>query len=461
MSDDPDLPHDLGEDLHPQVKTALARLEADEPDAAEEAHAAWAWLAGANPPDAPLQHHLQQFLWYVLPRKWDCDLDGQLFAAEALARLCDALGASRYAELCRSSATREVLAAYDRDEGEGLEAFRRALDRSGIDPPDVAELAWGGMMTMDEALAREHVAARLEQAVAAGRYTPGRSGWRTAQRHVASEALAEAEPDHPGDQTWLQTVITARVEAWLERYQAAPRRWRLVDGIEAALLQPVAMPADAPRTIAPLRWLLDRAAGDGLALTERGNLARAVVAEACQRFGWEPLGRDTTAQREQDIIELMVWDEQLRAAGLAGRRGRRLVATPAGREAAAGDEPAWRALARALADRDGWEGFVRETALLVLLHADDDGIGHHGMLDAVADLAAEGGWREQPSGQPPSGDAVSDVASPFAYHLRLMGLAEQHGHGAEIVTRLGSVGRATAIEAIRARATAARFSLRD
>lgn len=455
MTDDPDLPSSLGEHLHSQVRTALTRLEDEDRQAAEEAHAAWAWLAGDSPPDTPLQHQLQDFLWYALPRKWDCDLDGQLAAAEALARLCELVGARRYAQLCRSSTTREILAAYARDEREGFDAYRRALDRSGIDPPDVAELAWGGMMSVDEALAREHVAARLEEALVDGRFSPGRSGWRTAQREAASEALAEPLPDHPGDQTWLQTVVTARIEAWLERYQVAPQRWRLVAGIESALLHPVAMPADAGQVVAPLRWLLERAAGDGLALTDRGNLARAVVSEASDRFGWEPLGSGTKALREQDIIELTVWDEQLRAAGLVRRRGRRLVATPAGREATAGDDPAWRALARVLVDRDGWDGFVRETVLLMLLQAGDDGLPRQRMLADVADLAAESGWRTQPTGQPPGEDAVSREAGPFTYHLRLMGLADQEVHrGADAVRRLLPVGRATAIEAIRVRATA-------
>lgn len=461
MTDEPDRPKSLGGDLHPRVRTALAHLETDDRWAAEEAHAAWAWLAGDNPPDTPLQHRLQEFLWYTLPRKWDGGLDGKLDTTEALARLFDLLGAPRYAELCRSPATHEILAAYARDESEGFEAYRRALDRSGIDPPDIAELAWGGVMSIDEAIAREHVAGRLEEALADGRFSPGRSGWRTAQREAASEALAETLPDHPADQTWLQTVITARIEAWLERDQAASRRWRLVAGIEPALLHPVAMPADAGPVVAPLRWLLERAAGEGLPLTDRGNLARAVVGEISQQFGWEPLGQGTKAAREQDVIELMAWGELLRAARLVRRRGRRLVATPAGREATAGDEPAWRALAAALVDRDGWAGFVREALLLVLLHAGDDGLHRQRMLAEVADLAAESGWRQDPTGTPPSGDTVSREAGPFVSHLDLMGLANKHVHGADLLTQLRPVGRATAIEAIRTRATAPSHPLRS
>jgi hypothetical protein len=68
----------------------------------------------------------------------------------------------------------------------------------------------------------------------------------------------------------------------------------------------------------------------------------------CAQFGWEPLGPGTTVQRQGDIIELTVWDALVRSARLVRRRGRRLVATPAGRTAAADVEGAWRALAAGL-----------------------------------------------------------------------------------------------------------------
>ena len=89
------LPDDVGHHLDPRVVAALVRLEAEDRLAAEEARAAWVWLAGDSTADAPLQYRLQDFLWYALPRKWDTDLDGQLAAANALARLFDLLDAPR------------------------------------------------------------------------------------------------------------------------------------------------------------------------------------------------------------------------------------------------------------------------------------------------------------------------------------------------------------------------------
>lgn len=442
------------DDVQPQVAAALAVLEARDPAVARDARAAWAWLAGDAPPGALLQRQLQDFLWHGLPREWACDLEGHLAVVEALARLFDLLDIQRYAQLCRAEETREILAAYDRDARKGVERYQRAVDRSGIVPPDVPELVWGKVRSVEEAMARDHVAARLEEAVRDGRIVPPDRGWRTAQRAVTSEALAESVPDHPGGQTWLQTVVTARLTAWIERYGGSPRRWRLVQRLEAALLHPVPVPDDAAEVVAPLRWLLERASGDGLALTERGNLSRSLVQQACARFGWEPLGPGTTVQRQDDIVELLVWDEFIRSARLVRRRGGRLVATPAGRTAADDVEGAWRALAAGLIGREPWNGFLFEAALLLLLDAGDDGLTYRRMNATLAELATEAGWRDDAAGGAPSSAAVSRRAGPFVHHLQLMGLAERHGDPLHSSTRLLPVGRSTAIEALRTRGRA-------
>jgi hypothetical protein len=447
------------DDMHDRVASALADLEAEDPSLAEAARAAWTWLAGDAPPDAPLQRQLQDFLWYALPLKWTSDVDHQLVVVAALARLFDLLGAQRYAQLCRAPESEAILRAYDDDPGAGFRRYRRALDRSGIDPPDVPELAWGGIMSVEEALARDHVGARLEQAVSGGHIVPGANGWRTAQRTRTSAALAELVPDHPGGQTWLQTVVTARLSAWIERYGSSPGRWRLVRRLEAALLHPVPVPAGAAAIVAPLRWLLGRADDGGLTLTARGNLARPLVREVCARFGWEPLRPGAAIRRQDDIAELVVWDGLMRAARLVRRRGRHLVATPAGRNATADVDGAWRALAAGVGAHDGWVGFLRETALLLLLDAGDDGLSGDQMHASAADLAAEAGWRDPDDGQAPAAEVISRHISPFVFQLCLLGLAAREHDRWSGVTRLRHVGRATAIEALRGRGNAPRDRL--
>jgi len=456
-----DQPARNADGLHSRVASALADLEAEDPSLAEAARAAWMWLAGDAPPDAPLQRPLQDFLWYALPCKWTSGVDHQLVVAAALARLFDLLGAQRYAQLCRAPESEAILRTYDDDPGAGFRRYRRALDRSGIDPPDVPELVWGRAMSVEESLARDHVGARLEQAVSGGDIVPGANGWRTAQRARTSAALAEPVPDHPGGQTWLQTVVTARLTAWIERYGSSSGRWRLVRRLEAALLHPVPVPAGAPAIVAPLRWLLERAADGGLTLTARGNLARPLVQEVCARFGWEPLRRGATIRRQDDIAELVVWDGLMRSARLVRRRGRRLVATPAGRTAADDVDGAWRALAAGVGAHDGWAGFLRETVLLLLLDAGDDGLSSDQMHAAAAELAAEAGWRDQDDGGAPAAEAISRHVSPFVLHLSLIGLAVSERDRWSRVARLRPVGRATAIEALRGRGNAPRDRLHD
>jgi hypothetical protein len=203
--------------------------------------------------------------------------------------------------------------------------------------------------------------------------------------------------------------------------------------------------------------LLERAGGGGLELTARGNLVRSLVREICERFGWEPLGR-ATVQRQDDIVELLVWDRFMRSAQLVRRRGRHLVATPAGRHAVADVERSWRALAAGLGGRQRWDGFLTETVLLLLLDAGDDGMSYEDLTTAVAELAAEAGWRDPTDGRPLPPDVVSSQAAPFVYHLRLMGLASDGTGPRSARTWLRPAGRATAIEALRARGNAPRDS---
>jgi hypothetical protein len=80
-------------------------------------------------------HGLQRFLWYQLPRKWITDLDGRLHVAASLGRLLDQVGLPRYAQVCRSDQTTEILETYERDDHDGFAAFRDAEERSGVTPP--------------------------------------------------------------------------------------------------------------------------------------------------------------------------------------------------------------------------------------------------------------------------------------------------------------------------------------
>jgi hypothetical protein len=119
-------------------------------------------------------------------------------------------------------------------------------------------------MTSEESDARDHVAVSLERAIVDGELKPGRRGWRTRQRELTIAALREQVPGHPGGQDWLGLVTTARMMRWIEQ-RHSPRRRALIGRWEATLLHPVDPPGEVARVVAPLRWLLVRAAGEGVA----------------------------------------------------------------------------------------------------------------------------------------------------------------------------------------------------
>jgi hypothetical protein len=83
---------------------------------------------------------------------------------------------------CRSATTREIIAAWHRDEKAGFAAYRKAVDASGIDAPDTEVLVWGEVMSVEESDARDHIAVTLEQAIADGELVPGTRGWRARNR---------------------------------------------------------------------------------------------------------------------------------------------------------------------------------------------------------------------------------------------------------------------------------------
>jgi hypothetical protein len=111
---------------HDPVVVALDRLRAEDAHVAGDAEAALGSLTWGEGLETITLHGLQRFLWYELPRKWIIDLDGKRHIAIALGRLLELTGLPRYAVVCRSAETTELLAAYDRSSRDGFAAFRRA-----------------------------------------------------------------------------------------------------------------------------------------------------------------------------------------------------------------------------------------------------------------------------------------------------------------------------------------------
>jgi hypothetical protein len=444
------------ERLHPAVRRAVDALAAADAATARNAEDAWAWVYGARDPRRAGRHQLQTFLWHDLPAKWSAGAVGHAEIAWALGALCDRLGMPLHARLCHAEETREVLEEWGRDAGAGVARFRRAMDRSGLQPPDVPALAWGALASREEAAARAHVADVLEEAIDAGRLRPGARGWRAEQQRITSLALDDPVPDYPGGQTWLQTIITARLGDWVDGRHASPLRGRLLRDLEPLLLHPVPPPPDADRVLAPLRWLLQRAAEEGLLLTERGNLSRALAREAAAALGWEHEAFGRQIRGEADLLTLPRWHDLLRSRGLVRRRGRRLLATTAGRALLADVATAWRGLCAALASQAGAQGALAEAVLLVLCDTVGDDPTYREVMEKVADLATEAGWRVDGIAALAEDDA-SRLVGPFVGTFECFGLLEDRwGPDAADGLRLTPAGRAAALEVLRLRGTTPR-----
>jgi hypothetical protein len=431
------------------LTAALARLRAEDERLGGDAEAALNSLTWDEGLETITQYGLQRFLWYELPRKWITDLEGKRHLAMALGRLLDLVGLPRYAAICCSPETDAVLAAYERDEREGFAAFRRAEERSGLHPPDLPELTWGPVMGMQEAGGFWSTAAALELAVAGGELRPGARGWRVAQQTVAHRHLTAARPELDG-RTWLEVVRGERVGEWAHS-RGQPRR-ALVEPLRARLRDgPVEAPAGAAEAVAPLRWLLARA-GEGIALTQKGNLARVVVVEAVERFGWQPL--PNPPRGEDDVFELWMLRDLAQDLGAVRRSGRRLVATRAGRTLAGDAEALWRAVAGRLGGGDDFGAIVTELVLALLLDA--DGVLQAELVERVHAAVVAEGWHDRATGRPPDPE---DVRRQLADPLRLLGvlsLSREAGDWRARTVALTGVGRATALEALRARATGPR-----
>jgi hypothetical protein len=431
------------------VTGALARLRAEDERLGGDAEAALSSLTWDEGLETITQYGLQRFLWYELPRKWMTDLEGKRHLAMALGRVFDLVGLPRYAAICRSPETDAVLAAYERDDREGFAAFRRAEERSGLHPPDLPELTWGPVMGMQEAGAFWSTAAALELAVAGGELRPGSRGWRAGQQGIARRHLTAARPELDG-RNWLEVVLGERVEEW-GRGRGQARR-ALVEPLLARLRgAPVEVPVGVAEAVAPLRWLLARA-GEGIALTQKGNLARAAVVEAVERFGWQPL--PNPPRGEDDVFELWVLRDLARDLGAVRRSGRRLVATRAGRALAGDAEALWRAVAQRLGGGDDFGAIVTELVLALLL--DTDEVLQAELVEGVLAAVVGEGWHDRATGKPPD---PQDVRRQLADPLRLLGvlgLSREGGDWRARTVALTGVGRATALEALRARATGPR-----
>ena len=421
------------------VDQALAQLTRDDPAAAQDAGALYEALTWGEGAETITQHGLQGLLWYELPRKF---VGGppKLEMALALARLLESAGMARYAAICRSQKTAGVLAAWERGDRDGFAALERAMDRSGVEPPDLPDFRWGELMDELEAGTRELVSQRLELAIAAGELRPGAPGWRERQREIAEQLLVAPRAELHG-QSPLAAIRAQRARTWALRRGGARR-----DLLEPLLAELSGGPdRQAARPLPALAWLLERSS-EGLPLTAAGFLSPALVREAVARFGLESYG--DSPRRETDVPALGELHELIVDMGIVRKRKRELRLTRSATALIEDPTAIWHAAAGGLTAGGGFAAATSELTLALLL----EGRSPDDSQARLATILGEEGWREQETGLPPSRETVTACYFAVVRRLRALGgLIGERWFGRPI--ELSPLGRALALEALRQRAT--------
>lgn len=310
------------------------------------------------------RHDLQQFVHYTLPRKYLAGVGEHIAVARALGDALEYLGApSGYADVCRSPETLALLRLWAVDEDAAFAQFADLTDASGLEPPDVGELQWQGVMGMAEARTRDAATLALERALESGDTRPA--------AEIVRAVLAETDPEdeHPSR---LLAVRAERIDRWAG-WRDSPRR---------ALLEPVIgdlaearLPEWPPDEV--LDWLLDEARA-GLPLTERGALSRALCVEIARRRPHWTWGKPPRS--EADLAPLHSLHGALRRSGLVRRRGRKLLATKRAGKMTPGERRVH--LLQSLLDDDGFPAAVVELTLAA--HAQDASDAGARVTDAIA-----------------------------------------------------------------------------
>ncbi len=439
----------MAEDEDQEIAAALAKLAGQDAAVGEDAQAALEWIAGDQGRAFITQERIQGFCWYELPVKWFVDVEEKLRVVAALAEALDLLQLPRYAAICRSGTTHEILNAYEVSTAHGKAAFGHAAAASGITPPDLPEFEWGAVMGREEAFARSSTADFLEVAVASGDLVPGRRGWKARQKELVRAHLNIPQVGLLG-QTLAQVILTERAETWVNARRSETRR-QILAAIANRLLQPAELPADTAADPLPLlRWLLGHLDG-GIALTQTGNLSQKFVQQSADRFGWDFPRPPRTEDELFDLHQLRHFAQDL---GLARRSGRMLTLTAKGRRLLADPDGLWRAVAAGLLGDHQFAVFAGELFLALLLDAAS--APDTQIKATVGQAVTEEGFRDSRTGELPNEHDISWAIHETSNLCRALGLLAVGGGWHDRSYGLTSTGQATALAALRARATGPR-----
>ena len=159
----------------------------------------------------------------------------------------------------------------------------------------------------------------------------------------------------------------------------------------------------------------------------------------------------STEDELYDLYQLRHFAQDL---GLARRSGRKLTLTAKGRRRLADPGSLWHAVAVGLLGGNGFFIYAGELFLALLLDADS--VPDREINGTVGQAAAEEGFRETRTFQPPDEHDISRAVHETSNLCRALGLLASGGDWRDRSYGLTGTGKATALEALRARATGPR-----
>jgi hypothetical protein len=304
-------------------------------------------------------------------------------------------------------------------------------------------------MGYHEAAAWTSATELLELAIASGDLTPGTRSWKGRQQELVRAHLDAPREDLLG-QSLAAVIISERAEAWVSRWRS-PTRHQVAAAVVNRLLHPARLPAEVAADPLP-RWLwLLGQLGDGIPLTQAGNLSRAFVQQNASRFGWDLSRLPGTESDLYDLHQLRCLATDLK---MARRSGRALTLTAKGRRMLDDSDQLWRATAAALPHGNTFTVFAGELFLALLT---DGGPQPATQVTAtVAQAVAEEGFRDSRTDLPPGEHDINWAIARTANVCRALDLLALGNEWPDRRYQLTPVGTATALEALRARATGPR-----
>ncbi len=440
-----------------EVEAAIARIGERDAELAREASDVFESLTWGEGPQVLGQAGLQGWLWHVVPTKYLTDEAGFMTRlADAAAVLFDEAELYSYAEICRSDTTRGVHAGFDESDRAGRTAMAKAMEASGIEPPDLDDFAWGDVMGMAESAARSAVEGALEAAIVSGRLVVGGRGWRRRQAEVTAATLDGDHPVEPG-QSWRTVVITERIQQWVDHAdRRSPSLGRQRGHTANQLLHGVDPPAEVVPMMQPITWFLTEF-GQAQPLTQAGYLSPVVVRRLDAAAPWDDpfaVGGPPRTEIDAPIVHrVRGW---LQAAGALRKHNKTLRRTKLGAAAATDPVEAWRLLVSNLGAQ-AWDRFVVEACGLVMLNRDGE-ISTRELFADVVSWAGELGWATTDQGQrhPPGQSEVSRAFHGVLSILEMCGVVVESGDWGDRRVGLTAGGVTTMLAAMRASATGPR-----